>query len=224
MSTDWNEFRGTSRFRIERRLGAGAFGVVYQAYDQEHNSVVALKTLHKADPGALFHLKREFRSLADISHPNLVTLHELHSEGDEWFIAMEYVDGSSFLHYVQGVDQSHTGTLAASTSRTLTRDLPVEPIAEATEETTGAEATPQGLMGPTPAHMMPLRTALRQLAEGLSALHGAGKLHRDLKPSNVLVTADGRVVILDFGLVTDMDPRFPGPDADALRHTRLHVS
>ncbi|WP_428264910.1 serine/threonine-protein kinase PknK [Haliangium sp.] len=50
-----------------------------------------------------------------------------------------------------------------------------------------------------------LRNALGQLAEGLSALHRAGMVHRDIKPHNVMV-ADGRVVLLDFGLVSEERP------------------
>src|SRR5262249_1058794 len=68
-----------------------------------------------------------------------------------------------------------------------------------------------------------LRAALGQLAEGLCALHVAGKLHRDIKPSNILVTPERRVVILDFGLVTE----FVGPDASQsgdLVGTPTHMS
>ena len=161
-------FVGTDRFHVLGTLGAGGMGVVYEVHDRRRDEVVALKTLRRTGAADLYRLKREFRSLADVAHPNLVCLYELFVDEERSFFTMERVRGVSFVTYVRGETNEHF-----SSER--------------------------------------LVAALGQLVEGVSALHTRGKLHRDIKPSNVLVTAEGRVVILDFGLIAEAtDPLATG--------------
>jgi hypothetical protein len=92
-----SDFRGTGRFHLIERLGEGGFGVVYSARDQQTGDLVALKVLRESSGDAIYRFKREFRSLADIVHPHLVSLLELFSEQGVWFFTMELVHGSSFV-------------------------------------------------------------------------------------------------------------------------------
>ncbi|MBI3131229.1 MAG: protein kinase [Acidobacteria bacterium] len=231
-------FEGTRTLSLGRRLGAGSFGTVYQAFDLARQTKVALKLLHHTTPEALYLFKREFRALADLVHPNLVMLYELTSVGNRWFFTMELVEGQSFLEYVRTPpgagpwhSESHSPVSDEETwAATPLSEAPTrvsDPLASsgasreappgstlppASEEPPSAPQEADGLAPDLPR----LRSALRQLAEGLSALHQAGKLHRDLKPGNIMVDADGRVVILDFGLVTDL-----GPDHSGAHPTRV---
>jgi eukaryotic-like serine/threonine-protein kinase len=97
-------FHGTERFVLGRRLGMGTFGIVHEATDRRTDRRVALKALRRPTANWLYRFKREFRALADISHPNLIRFYELVSEGDQWFFTMEVVDGVSFLRHVRGAE------------------------------------------------------------------------------------------------------------------------
>ena len=157
-----------SRFDKVALLGRGANGMVYRARDRETGHDVALKTLLSFDAEQLYHLKAEFRSLAQISHPNLVQLEELFVSGSECFFTMELLDGQTLADFV----------------RSLVGD----------EE-------PRFWTEPA---LAKLRNVASQLVSGIAALHAAGKLHRDIKPSNIIVTHDGRAVLVDFGLCTEL--------------------
>jgi serine/threonine protein kinase len=188
----------SSRFRIVRRLGAGGMGVVFEALDLHCGTRVALKCGRRLDPEVLLRFKTEFRALQDLEHPNLVRLDELICDGGQWFFTMELIDGVDFLTHVSA-PTSRTELASAGTLEDGATDL--EPPTSARVD--GAPATP-------PASYKRyfdetrLRVALAQLVQGVTALHAAGKVHRDIKPSNILVTPEGRVVLLDFGIIADV--------------------
>src|SRR5580704_711811 len=96
---DW---KGTERYQVRRCIGAGSMGTVYEAFDRERGRSIALKKLRHFSPAALYLFKQEFRSLADVNHPNLVRLNELvATEAHEVFFTMELVHGTDFLTHVR---------------------------------------------------------------------------------------------------------------------------
>src|SRR6185436_6810423 len=188
-----------------RRIGAGGMGVVYEADDLERGQKVALKTISNLDVEKIYQLKREFRALADLSHPNLVALYDLVVAADSCFFTMELLDGADLLTHLWGrrvgdPTEMMTTTITPRPIAVGTMPLPYcDPDAE--------DAITQNSPRPTPCDIDKLRAALPQLARGLHALHSAGKIHRDVMPSNIQVTSDGRAVLLDFGLVAELERR-----------------
>lgn len=168
-----------ARFELVRELGRGTMGTVYEALDRECNASVALKLLSRTDAQGVYRIKREFRSLVELVHPNLVCAHQLFQDCGRWFFSMELVRGVPFDAWV----------------------------------------APDGRCDERRA-----RETLLQLAAAVDVVHRAGKLHCDLKPSNVLVTAEGRVVLLDFGLVSDQVAHCPHSDSPVISGTPAYMA
>jgi eukaryotic-like serine/threonine-protein kinase len=76
-------------------------GLVYRAFDRELGHDVALKTLRSALPDDIYHLKREFRALLDLDHPNLVHLYDLVVASNQCFFTMELIEGPRVDHWVR---------------------------------------------------------------------------------------------------------------------------
>lgn len=217
----------TGRYQVVRRIGAGGMGVVYEAEDHERGQRVALKTISNPDVEKVYQLKREFRGLADLSHPNLVALYDLVVDSGACFFTMELLDGDDLLAYLW--NRPHDSPSAdwgmAATADDLPPTSPGLPanaaaLVGAPVEQLGSRARsdtdPAPIAGfpgrsptkvPCACDVARLRLALPQLARGLHALHAAGKIHRDVKPPNIRVTSEGRVVLLDFGLVAELERR-----------------
>jgi serine/threonine protein kinase len=202
------EFKGNDRFVIEGILGEGGMGVVYRARDAKNGSLVALKTMTRLDPAALLRFKKEFRSLADIAHPSVVQLYELFAEGDQWFFSMELLEGTDFVSWVRGVLRVSGTQLTRTDSGSILKPMASSaPTIEAAP--CGNDFEESALLaimgtGDQVGDETRLREALVGLLDGMLAIHAAGRLHRDIKPSNVMITPEGRVVLLDFGVVGEL--------------------
>lgn len=190
------------RYRLLRNLGAGAFGRVFYAYDEEQSHPVAIKVLKNTRPNALLHFKREFRAIAELRHPNLVRVHQLVRDRDTWFIVMEMIEGVAFVPWML-LDRN---TRPAQAGR---RDEATVNTAAITRTERQHRLQVQGAAEPL-RHKTPLLSVERiqhyfyQLARGVHSLHQMHVVHCDLKPSNIIVTPEDRVVILDFGVVRHM--------------------
>jgi tetratricopeptide (TPR) repeat protein/predicted Ser/Thr protein kinase len=95
------------RFRVLDHVGEGGMGTIYSAYDDQLDRKVAVKVLHtNLGRGARERLMREAKALAQLSHPNVVTVHEVGEHEDSVFVAMEFVRGSTLRAWRTAAERS----------------------------------------------------------------------------------------------------------------------
>lgn len=143
------------RYRLLERIGHGASGIVYRAYDPALRRELALKLVHAPTHAGAQQVLREAHALARLSHPNVVTVFDAGVAENTVYIAMELVCGPTLEGWFSAQPRTEIETIAT----------------------------------------------MLDAGRGLAAAHAADLVHRDFKPSNVMVGEDGRVRVLDFGLV-----------------------
>ena len=106
--------RMLGRYRLEKELGVGGMGIVHAAFDPELERRVAIKLILRATTDeAKQRLLREARAMARLTHPNIVRIYEIGSEGGRDFVTMELIDGGSLADWLRSTKRSTSEVIDA---------------------------------------------------------------------------------------------------------------
>lgn len=184
-------------FRLVRRLGSGGMGVVYLAEQPSLGRKVALKLVR---PEQLYfgrargRFRREVESAARLAHPGISQVYMSGEEGGVPYFAQEYIPGAALDAVLRAIPNKTAEGLRGS-------DL-ADALATCVDSSDAEKIGGEIFEGSW--EQVCLRIA-RSVASALEHAHERGVLHRDVKPSNLILSTEGRVVLVDFGLANLSD-------------------
>ncbi len=219
-------------FEIEKRLGAGGMGIVYQARQVSLDRRVALKVLGPAlsRGQGLDRFRREAQAVARLSHPAIAGLYFLGQDGDLCYHVMELIEGVPLRRVLARLASTRQAQTGPDDAVSVEMAAPAPAVPERFDQPTADEPPP-----PPPDHETvdhePHATTVqsssltaaarkmrasrgyvrrcceiaRDVARALAYAHGAGVVHRDVKPENLMLDPAGGVHVIDFGLARFFD-------------------
>jgi hypothetical protein len=185
-------------FEVVREIGRGGMGIVYEAMQVSLNRRVALKVLSSGlglSDRAVQRFRREAEATAKLHHTNIVPVYATGQEGDVHFYAMELVDGPSLDAVIRQLRGGGAGGSEASQPAHLVATGAYVPA-----DSTPPPARAGSTVSSSPDRFDRAAAMIADVADALHHAHSQGVTHRDIKPSNLLLAADGRLSVTDFGL------------------------